>query len=196
MSTPPELPGRCPILIGRPAQLDRLARSIEQAATGSGHTLLLGGEAGVGKSRLVAELQHLAASYRFQVLQGRCFEPDALLPYAPLLDLLRAYLSVHDSAGMGAGLGPLTPYLSDLLPELAAHLRPHPPLRPPEPEEQRRRLLQAFVQFFLSQTSGQPERERTPLLVVIEDLHWCDEMSLEVLLALPAYAAGGHISRR
>src|SRR5688572_13181119 len=102
MSAPFETSIICPVLIGRTAQLDLLDRAIAQASRGHGQAVLIAGEAGIGKSRLVAE-----AGARFRtrqveslqpgarILQGRCFEPDRVLPYAPLLDLLRTYLATH-----------------------------------------------------------------------------------------------------
>jgi len=57
-----------------------------------GQTALIAGEAGVGKSRLVAEISARARGRGRAVMQGRCFEPDRALPYMPLLDLLRTYL--------------------------------------------------------------------------------------------------------
>jgi DNA-binding CsgD family transcriptional regulator len=190
MTTAPTLPGACPILIGRSASLDRLARSIEQSAAGNGHSVLIAGEAGIGKSRLVAEAKRLAAQRGFQVVQGCCYEPDALLPYAPLRDLLRVDLSTSEAAGITAALDALAPYLSDLVPELAARLPRPPLLQALVPDEQRRRMVQAFVQFFLYRAAGRPEHDRAPLLVVVEDLHWCDETSLDVLLALSRRCAG------
>jgi len=77
----------CPILIGRDAHLATLDRLIAEVHAGAGRTALITGEAGVGKSRLVAQ-----ASERFLTgakpqtplaLAGRCFEPDRVLPYAP-----------------------------------------------------------------------------------------------------------------
>src|SRR5690348_5550062 len=89
-----------PVLVGREAQLSALDRLIDQAAHSRGHTVLITGEAGIGKSRLVAETIRRVrnglredGSDELLVLQGRCFEPDHALPYAPLRDLLRTYLA-------------------------------------------------------------------------------------------------------
>jgi predicted ATPase len=84
MAAPFETPIVCPLLIGRERQLDLLSRLVEQARAGQGHTALIAGEAGIGKSRLVAELKPAAIAQGLTILQGRCFEPDRVLPYAPL----------------------------------------------------------------------------------------------------------------
>src|SRR5690242_12830363 len=82
-----------PVLVGRETQLSALDRLIEQASRSIGSTALITGEAGIGKSRLVTEtIRHARngwcedGSEEPLVLQGRCFEPDHALPYAPLRD--------------------------------------------------------------------------------------------------------------
>jgi hypothetical protein len=84
-----------PILVSRGPQLDALDRLVAQAADGRGQAALIAAEAGIGKSRLVAEVKTHAAARFFAVLQGRCFEPDHVLPDAPLGDLLRGDLAEH-----------------------------------------------------------------------------------------------------
>jgi predicted ATPase len=76
----------CPVLIGRTPLLEELARLIDHTQGGTGQTLLFAGEAGIGKSRLVAEAKTCAIQRGFHILQGNCFELDRALPYAPLLD--------------------------------------------------------------------------------------------------------------
>jgi predicted ATPase len=139
MAEPFKTPLVSPVLIGREHHLEALLHLADQVHAGQGQLALLAGEAGIGKSRLLAEVQRLASVSGFRVLQGRCFEPDALLPYAPLLDLVRTFLSGRDPASIGSMLGPLTPYLRDLLPERANLLPQHAPAAMLEPAEQRRR---------------------------------------------------------
>ena len=77
-------------MVGRESYLEVLAQHIEAVRTGRGQTLLVAGEAGIGKSRLVVEAARLARQAGFNHLQGHCFEPDRMLPYGPWVDLLRA----------------------------------------------------------------------------------------------------------
>jgi hypothetical protein len=93
MAAPFQTPIVCPVLIGRERQFDLLLRLVDQVRTGQGHTALIAGEAGIGKSRLVAELKPAVTSQGLTMLQGRCFELDRVLPYAPLVDLLRSWLA-------------------------------------------------------------------------------------------------------
>ena len=105
MTIPFHQPVVCPILIGRSAELTALQECIEAAARGQGGVVLLSGEAGIGKSRLVAELQRFAAAQDFQLLGGQCFPTDRSCPYAPLLTSWahswpRSHPPDHDGAGI------------------------------------------------------------------------------------------------
>lgn len=100
---PMSLPAACPILIGRSSSLAQLVQLAERASEGRGTIALVSGDAGIGKSRLLADArrQILApdaseTATAFQVLEGRCFEEDRDFPYAPLLDLLRRNLGPEE----------------------------------------------------------------------------------------------------
>jgi DNA-binding NarL/FixJ family response regulator len=173
-----ETPIVCPVLIGREPQRDALLHLLDLVRPGQGQTALIVGEAGIGKSRLVAELKPYATTRGLAILQGRCFEPDRVLPYAPLLDLLRATLSRPAPDDVADVLAAHITELVRLLPELAAHLPDRVPDRPPDPKQEQRRRVQSLIQIFTRLAA------RQPLLLVIEDLHWSDEASLDLLLVL------------
>ncbi|HLJ34058.1 MAG TPA: AAA family ATPase [Ktedonobacteraceae bacterium] len=180
----------CPILIGRQPHLDSLIQFIEQIYSGHGQTILVSGEAGIGKSRLIAEAikytrasHSQAASPTPLILEGRCFEPDRSLPYAPFLDLLRSFLSSYSPQDLVALLGPTTSELSRLLPEFAAFVPELVTASPLDPEQEKRRLFQALLHFFTRLAALQP------LVVVLEDIHWSDDTSLEYLLFLVRHIA-------
>ena len=173
----------CPVFIGRTSSLEALLRLMEQACGGRGQTVLITGEAGVGKSRLVTEALVSLRSSQWQaasplVLQGRCFESDRALPYAPFLDLLRSFLASHSPDEIIASLGPTAAELAKLLPEFAAVLPHRVPTSIRDPEQEKRLLLQTMAHFFTRLSATQP------LLLLIEDVHWSDESSLEFLLYL------------
>jgi len=185
MTAPFELSLICPVVVGREQQLRTLDRLIDQTSRGHGHSTLITGEAGVGKSRLVAEtIRRVRLHWRQDVspdplvLQGRCFEPDRALPYAPLRDLLRMCLAADPRDDIAHAFGPLTTPLVGLLPELLQALPQRAPLPALDPEQERQRIIQAFIQFVTQRAA------RQPLLVVVEDLHWSDEASLDALLTL------------
>ena len=184
----------CPVLIGRAASLASFARVFELVKSGQGHTVLVSGEAGIGKSRLVAEARARAGPEQVCFLQGACFEQDRALPFAPLLDLSRSLLLTGSREAFLPHLAPFAPELIKLLPDLAIFLpdvRPTPVL---EPGQEKRRFFAALTHCLLGLA------EPRPLLLVIEDLHWSDDTSLEFLLGLARHlrspaAAAAHLSR-
>ena len=176
----------CPILVGRSSEMNVLQEYIETAAGGQGGIVLLSGEAGIGKSRLVAELQQSASAQDFQLLSGQCFPTDRSCSYAPLLDLLRAFLAPLSPAQITTAMGASARALLPLLPEYVQHLPELvrlPPLSPLEPEQEKRRLFATLAEVLTKQVNAQP------LLLVIEDLHWSDESTLEFLLFFARKAA-------
>ncbi len=140
----------------------------------------MSGEAGIGKSRLVAEAKAYAAAQDFLLLQGSCFQLDSSYPYAPLLDLLR---SSYMPGPPGVGTDQMVVEFARLLPEWALLLPDPLPAPLPDPEQEKRRLFAALTRFFKERTT------RQPVLLVIEDLHWCDDISLEFLQALARLCA-------
>jgi DNA-binding NarL/FixJ family response regulator len=168
----------CPTIIGRGALLAQLDEALDSARQGDARPILIAGEAGMGKSRIVAQVQEYAREQGFQIFRGSCFQPDSACPFAPLLDLARAHFT------SAADLGPLARDLYPLLPDLV----PRPDdaaLSPPiAPEHQRRHLLSVLAQLFLHHAA------RKPLLLVIEDLHWSDDDSLAWLHLLMRRATG------
>jgi DNA-binding CsgD family transcriptional regulator len=160
-----------PVIVGRDQELADI-----DALLASGHGLLLiSGEAGIGKSRLAREAVARAEARGYRVLQGACFERDRPLPYAPFLDLMRAYAEARSEDARGDGMQPIPSFLR-LNPELAgASTGSRAPL---DPEQERHRLFHEMRELL---TGLATER---PLLVLVEDLHWSDEASLELLLHL------------
>jgi DNA-binding CsgD family transcriptional regulator len=170
----------CPKMIGRTSELTTLRSFVEQAREGQGQIALLCGEAGIGKSRLVAEMKAYAERLGFLLLQGNCFRSDHFFPYAPLIDMLRNYIHADESTAI-QDLKPLVSVLSRLMPDLPLFLPPSDSLTEfpqLDPEQEQRRLFAVLMHFLTQQT------KRQPVFMVIEDLHWCDETSLEFLLYL------------
>ena len=87
MTTSPDKSVYCLALICSARQLDSLEHLMQQAAAGQGQSALIAGEAGIGKSRLVAELKAVASQNGFLASQGNCFETDRGLPYAIILEV-------------------------------------------------------------------------------------------------------------
>jgi DNA-binding CsgD family transcriptional regulator/tetratricopeptide (TPR) repeat protein len=165
-----------PVLLGREAALTAIDTLLAGAQAGQGQTLLVAGESGIGKSRLVHEVEQRAAGLGLAVLRGQCFEADRSLPYAPWMDLLHGTLAGRAATPDGtAALGPAGPQLARLLPELWSAGAPPAELAP---EQEKRSLQQAIGQFLAHAAAP------SAALVVIEDLHWSDDSSLEALLSV------------
>jgi predicted ATPase len=121
------------VLIGRERELNTLKKALLSAREGIGGCILLTGEAGIGKSRLIEELKHQAVSEKFTILEGDCFEQEASFPYAPWLDALRGFSGSLPAAEIDELLGPFAPEFVKLLPEftlLLPQIRPTPLLEP------------------------------------------------------------------
>ena len=169
----------CPTLIGRKHDLAALHLLVAEAKNCRGHVALICGEAGIGKSRLVTEVKTYAANQDFLLLQGNCFQADNSFPYAPLRDLLRTHLtnSVEDNIDLEPYVHDLSKLLPDL-PLLLPHLVTLPSRATSDPEQEKRRIFTTLTHFFTHETM------RQPVVCVIEDLHWCDDTTLEFLFSL------------
>jgi DNA-binding SARP family transcriptional activator len=197
--------GRKAELIGRHEELGRMERALDSLADGKGWMVCLTGDAGIGKSRLIAELKRYASaqpeSGRGPVktplwLEGRCQANGA--PYWPIRDMLRGYLltlsgdpprrhaqAFHSGLGALVRKGVLTeaslrgigPYLANLL---SAPLKGGwgELLETSSPETIRNRTFAAVEELL-----GGLVRQM-PLVLVLEDLHWADILSLDLLSAL------------
>jgi DNA-binding CsgD family transcriptional regulator len=158
-----------PTFIGREEQLATLRRLLEAVAGGSGGVVLLSGEAGLGKTRFTAEIKYHATQQGFVTLQCQCQEPDRSLPYAPVVDLLRHYLAHPPANTSLLDLAKTAPELSLILPELTVRLGPEP---------DKYGLFYAVERWLFGLA------DQVSLLLVVEDLHWSDDASLDLLLHL------------
>src|SRR5438093_2992801 len=166
----------CPTTIGREPQLASLSRLVDQLVDGRGSTVLLTGEAGIGKTRLAAEARTVAFGRDVRVLQGSAFELDRAVPYGPITDLFRTYLSSRSPQEALEELGPAIVPLARLLPMVAAWLPHHgdQSLTTDDKQATLQGLLLAFDRL----------AQHRPTMLVIEDIHWADEATLDLLLHL------------
>jgi hypothetical protein len=163
-------------LVGRASQLDELRGAWEAVLAGGGaaaRLVLIGGEAGIGKTRLCGEAARLARARGATVLYGRC-NSEAIVPYEPFVEALRHYLEPRGPARAAADLGASAGPLSKILPELADHAAPAAPAAT-DPEGERYLLFEALCSCFV-----RAARE-APLLLILDDLHWAEEPTLLAL---------------
>ncbi len=181
---PPATAGPLPLglpFVGRQPELGLLIAAWQQAANGRGLLYFLAGEAGVGKSRLSAELASVVLEQGGWVLRGGTTEGEGHA-YQALAAVLRAAMPLLKSSRVAlATLRAILP----LLPELAnQQITPLPPL---EPERERDRLYLAVSECLTSLAASRP------LLLILEDLHWAGQASINLLQFLVGRTAGNPI---
>ena len=162
-------------LIGRERELESLLDALEDALSGRGRVLLIGGEPGVGKSRLADELSERARQRGAVVLFGRAWEAGGAPAYWPWVQAIRGYIRDREGGAVRRQLGNGAADLAQMLPELRELF---PDIGPPassDPEGARFRLFDATA-FFLRQASAVQ-----PLVLVLDDLHVADTPSLLLL---------------
>jgi class 3 adenylate cyclase len=160
----------CPVVVGRAAETTRFETALAAAKTGNGQTIVLGGEAGVGKSAFVRRAQDHATADGFRILVGLTHQSDAGLPYAPFISAVRSGFRGLDRDELGRVLQRSAPDLAQLFPELGRLGRAEATTG-----IERHRLAVAFQHLFRAFA------REAPVLLVLEDLHWADEASLELL---------------
>lgn len=157
-------------LVGRDAECVEIGQALDAARRGEGSVLLLAGEPGIGKTRLAQEAMSEAASRGFLVAGGRCFEQQADVPFAPLSEGFTA-LYRRAPASVRDGVGERWPALATLLPDELPAV--HAPV--PDAIQALHRAATAFVRELASQR---------PVALVVDDLHWADDASADLLLHL------------
>ncbi|WP_331461035.1 ATP-binding protein [Micromonospora tarapacensis] len=174
---------RSTVLVGRQSELTRLGEALARTRAGEPATVLVGGEAGVGKTRLLEEFGRSAGDSA-RVLVGQCLElGEAGLPFAPFAAALRAVLR-RDGVGVFDGY---EAEFARLLPELA---RVSPGAATPAAalsDAPRGYLFDLVAQLFGRLAAAQP------LVLVIEDLHWADRSTRDLIGFLVRAARTGRL---
>ena len=163
-----------PTFVGRVEELELLEAARRWAADGEPAVVLVGGEAGIGKTRLVAELTARCGADGTRVLVGRCVPVgDGALPYAPIVEALRILLGDVGVAALRELVGPSWPELARVLPALGA------PDRTDQPDQAAQSRLFELLLWLLGRLG-----EQAPLMLVVEDLHWADRSTRDLLAFL------------
>jgi class 3 adenylate cyclase len=158
--------------VGRGQERAHLLQAVERAREGAGSLILVAGEAGVGKTRLVEETAAEARRLGLRVLIGHCVDQQGAPPYLPTIEHIEEAARQVSPEGLRRALGENAAELAKLMPELRLRYPdiPEPVTLPPELE--RRYLLRAVSEFV------ERNARAMPLMLVFEDLHWADESSL------------------
>ena len=163
-------------LLGREAELAELRCCLADASAGHGRLVLISGEPGIGKSRLLDEFALHAAEQGARVLWGRCWEAGGAPAYWPWCQSIRAYVRSCDPATLAAELRGSASDVAELVPEIRELLPETPlPTHSDDPDTARFRLLEATAAFL------KRAAERAALVLVLDDLHAADTPSLVLL---------------
>jgi class 3 adenylate cyclase len=162
--------------VGRERERADLRRAVEDARLGRGSFVLVTGEAGVGKSRLLQEIDAEADARGLRVLAGHSVKDEGQAPYLPFTEMIeQGMVTPRSPATLRHSLGDAAPEIARIAPALRLVV-PDIPAPLELPPEQARRYLWLSMREFI----GRAATER-PLLLVLEDLHWADESTLLLL---------------
>ncbi|GAC1615111.1 MAG: helix-turn-helix transcriptional regulator [Candidatus Dormibacteraceae bacterium] len=160
-------------MVGREEELTRLEDALLAACRGAGSVMIVAGDAGLGKSRLAGEVMQRADRIGAEVMEGSCSEAELALPYLPFLEAIGNHLEATDLGRLRERLEPsATAELGHLFPRLGTASGP---VSDSDSSQARMRLYEAILA--LLRTAA----EEKGLLLVIEDIHWADASTRELL---------------
>jgi DNA-binding SARP family transcriptional activator len=157
-------------LVGRELEVATLRQALARASTGIGQVVTIRGEAGVGKTRVAEELATEARRRGWRVLVGRAYETEQVFPFSPWLDALRPTVVTEARKAVETMPPIFRREMTRLFPEIE------------EPECAQRVEAEGHAHLFeaVAHLLGRLSAGR-PLLLVLEDIHWADDMSLRLL---------------
>jgi predicted ATPase len=162
----------CPVTVGRDSEMERLVAALDAARGGDSRTVVVTGDAGLGKTRMAVDVRRVAAERGMVTMWGGCSEAELSLPYLPLLEAIGNYLAQADLSGLRRQLASKHRELAWLFPQLELD---EPPRDPSDPVQGKLRLFEAVLA--LLRTCAQP----AGLLLILENVHWADASSRELL---------------
>ncbi|PYT07822.1 MAG: hypothetical protein DMF49_06975, partial [Acidobacteria bacterium] len=164
--------------VGRDREMEALRGCIGEAEKERGRLVLVGGEAGTGKSRLLREFRVWCQVHDIPFFLGRCYE-SPVVPYGPIIEVLDALVRRWEDR-LDEPIARHGPALAALLPRLAERpsVRDGRAPAPLGPEEERLRLVSAASDFLVAAAA------QGPYVLAVEDLNWADEASCDLLRVL------------
>ena len=171
-------------MVGRETERAELIAKLDKALAGQGGLVLIGGEPGIGKTRLTEALQDEARSRGCMCLVGHAYEMEGSPAYVPFIEMLEYSARVVPPAALKHALGDAAPEVAKLMPELRQMFPDIPPALDVPAQQQRRLLFNAYRDFV------ERSCRMAPIVTVLEDLHWADDSTLQLLMHLaPAMAS-------
>jgi DNA-binding SARP family transcriptional activator len=180
------VPGRWPF-VGREHEQEALGRALEATARGQGSLVVLRGEGGVGKTRLVEEFLTSNSGSPLVILRANCYAQERGSPYQPVIDALREFLPTADSRHLGALDSLWLTEVARLVPELHSTLPGLPASPPLLADHERHRLFEGLAQFI------RHLGERQPVVLFLDDFHTADEPTFDLLHYLARRIASARV---
>jgi tetratricopeptide (TPR) repeat protein len=162
-------------MVGREEEVAQLFAMLDKAASGSGGLAMIGGEPGVGKTRLAWDILEAARDRGLAAFIGHCYESEGTPPFIPWVEVLEATVRVVPRSRMRELMGDSAPELAKLLPELR---RVYPDIPAPLdlPAEEARHYLFKSIHAYVERAT-----RNAPTVLVLDDLHWGEEGTLLLL---------------
>jgi anti-anti-sigma factor len=160
-------------LVGREQPLQALLDGWNTARQGRGQLLLISGETGIGKTRLSQEVAELAQAGT--LLVGNCHALEGSLAYQPFIEALRTYFATVPPSIADKEVGQLLSNVVHWVPEIRFILPDLPEAPPLDPRQEQLRLMNSLAQYIERAT------QEHPWLLILDDLHWADQSSLQLL---------------
>ena len=174
-------------IVGRQRELLLAMSHYEAAKGGCARVVLVTGDPGIGKTRLLDEIALRTAQDGAVVLRGAASEAEGMPPFLPFVEALGRHIRVTQEDHLCRQVAAAPEVLVSLLPELAVCLRERPVPLPFPPEQARLRLYEALGTFLAG--IGAPHA----LVLTLDDLHWADTASLDLLCHLARFRSNAHL---
>ncbi len=164
------------IFVGRTQEMNLLSGKLEDAASQRGGLVVISGDTGVGKTKLLVELSQKAKEWGFTVLYGKAQSSGLMSPYRPFIDGIRTYLKeqrLQNGERLEELFGVYAPQLARFFPEVSGTIGGE--VKPIVPEHERQRLYEGMHHFLVNIA-----KER-PVLLIFDDIQWATDSDLELL---------------
>ncbi|GBL44807.1 adenylate cyclase [Sulfuriferula multivorans] len=169
--------------VGRSNEYGLLIGLIARLTAGAGYTVLIEGEPGIGKSRLLREVTRYAHAQDLPTLATNCYEIERAMPYQPVIGLVTRALDRVSDAALRAMSPVSLAELAALVPEVGERIPDLPQLSKDFPEARQARLSRAVDQLLEASRGGRPA------VFMVDDIQWADDASAQVLHYLARHAA-------
>ena len=173
--------------VGRADELGTLKTALDSALGGQGSLVMLVGEPGIGKTRLAQEALVYAQLRGAQTLWGRCYEAESAFPYMPFVEALRQYVATRPDDALRAELGNGASDVAKLVSEVRQRVPASALTTEIPPDQERQRLYESVVTFLMNAAIA------NPIVLVLDDLHWADAPTLNLLRNLARSIKGSRL---